>query len=208
MDSLPSMAIILVLVALCWAIVLLQKVTRDHSRFLVGMIGLMATFHGLRQLKYLNVTPPEMLRISDQVADVLVAVLLLIALVILDGEVVSHQSAKIQLRLSQALEPPALTLGEKALVHAMGALSREGGGRKSHQDAVIKRLVNTAPVAILGFSRHRRVIFGNAAAAQLFGCGADELVGKDLAALTAAVDPAKSSPTTVGRTGPRVEAES
>ncbi len=194
MNSLPSISILFVLVALCWAIVLLQKVTRDHSRFLVGMIGLMATFHGLRQLKYLHLAPPEMLKISDQVADVLVAVLLFVALVILDGEVASHQSTKIQLRLSQALEPPAPAFDEKALAHAIGGPGQEASAPESPQGNTVRRLIDGAPVAIVGLNQERRVILTNAAAARLFGVEQNQLIGKDLAALTAAVPPAKQSP--------------
>ena len=182
MNALPSIAVVLVLVALCWAIVLLQKVTRDHSRFLVGMIGLMATFHGLRQLKYMNVAPPEMAEIGGQVADVLVAILLFIALVILDGEVASHQSAKIQLRLSQALEPPAPAFNGTVLAQAVGAPVPEPPVAGLPQDHTLRRLIDGAPVAIVGLDQERRVIMTNAAAAKLFGLDREELIGKNLAA--------------------------
>ncbi len=187
MNALPSIAIVLVLVALCWAIVLLQKVTRDHSRFLVGMIGLMATFHGLRQLKYLNVAPPKMAEIGGQITDVLVALLLFIALVILDGEVASHQSAKIQLRLSQAMLPPSPVFDGKVVAQAIGAPIQEAPSTGLPRNNTLRRLIDGAPVAIVGFDQGRRVILTNGAAAKLFGLEQDQLIGKDLAALSAAV---------------------
>lgn len=103
------------LAAILWCILLLPKLTRGHERFLVGFIGLISTFQGLRILKDAGIwEPPRFSKLTD-LATLIVCGLCLVALFVVHIFGTEHRRTTLRLRLSEANEKPPTVFGQKQL---------------------------------------------------------------------------------------------
>ncbi len=103
------------LAAILWCILLLPKLTRGHERFLVGFIGLISTFQGLRILKDTGVWEPPRFSSFADVATLIVCGLYLVALSVVHVFGAEHRRTTLRLRLSEANEKPPTVFGQAQL---------------------------------------------------------------------------------------------
>jgi hypothetical protein len=92
------------LLAIFWCIALLPRLGRGHERFLVGFIGLIAIYQGLRMLKDAGVWKPPGPSSLENAATFIVCTLYLVALVVVQIFGAEHHRTKVRLRLAEANE--------------------------------------------------------------------------------------------------------
>jgi PAS domain-containing protein len=200
MGTMVSASICFVLVTLCGTIVLLQRIKDGRSRFLIGMVGLVAMFHGIRLLTSQGVKGLEAVALYSSVADFLVAVLTFIALLILHGEAIRHRLTRVQLRLSEANEQTVPIPNPKsvsAILDPNRVHSPDGISGQLPPEMVLDKFIQESPVAMVAFDENGDVCTCNRAAEELYGVGTHELLGKQLPAL-------QNKPRSAGTKGQRL----
>jgi len=135
MNLIVSLTICFVLVTVGWILALLPTVSEHRARFLFGIIGFASVFLGLRVLGETGMLTLPVSDVNVALADLVVAALYLASLLFLRSETTSHQIARVQLRLSQAAEPPVAQLDTDSRRDARTGsgpvqkhLPRRGGG--------------------------------------------------------------------------------
>jgi phosphatidylserine synthase len=99
------------LAAILWCIFLVPKLARGRERFLVGLIGLISIFQGLRILKDAGVWAlPRFSSLTD-LATLIVSGLYLVALFVVHVFGEEHRRTTLRLRLSEANEKPPTVFG-------------------------------------------------------------------------------------------------
>lgn len=190
MSTLESLAVCLILLTLCWTVVLLQTFRESRARFLMGMVGLVAIFHGVRLLTDSGIGEFSAVAPYEGVVDLVVALLTFAALLIVNTEATSHRTTRVCLRLAQAMEPPVPVVNKSAVSRVFENASprarAEGAPKRSPEEAALERLMDSAPVALVAFDASGRVCLSNAAADTLFGVNRGQLVGMSLPGLPAA----------------------
>ena len=186
MGTFESASLCFILVTLCGTLVLLQRIKERRIRSLIGMVGLVSMFHGLRLLTARGLEGLEAVAAYSGVADFFVAVLTLVALLVLHGEATRHRLTQLQLRLSQANEPPIpLPDGRVASVvfDPNQTHGPDGLVTQVPPEIVLERVIQESPVAIVAFDENGRVSACNHTVEELYGAGERELLGKTLPAL-------------------------
>jgi phosphatidylserine synthase len=114
------------LAAILWCVFLMPKLTRGPERFLVGFIGLISTFQGLRILKDAGVW--ELPRFSSfaDLATLIVCGLCLVALFVVQIFGAEHRRTTLRLRLSEANEKPPTVFGRTQLPEIEAVREQQG----------------------------------------------------------------------------------
>ena len=99
------------LAAILWCVFLMPKLARGHERFLVGFIGLISIFQGLRILKDAGVWAPSHFSSFTDLATLIVCGLYLVALFVVHVFGEEHRRTTLRLRLSEANEKPPTVFG-------------------------------------------------------------------------------------------------
>ncbi len=183
MGKFDSATICFILVTLCWTIVLLQRVREGRARFLIAMVGLVSMFHGLRLLTANGLGALETVARYGGVVDLLVAILMLVALVIVHSEASRHRVTMVQLRLAQANERPVRALDGKMsslLLDAKSAETAIGNPVNVPPEKLLDSLIQASPVAIVALDESGLVCTCNEAAEKLYSRDHDSLLGKPL----------------------------
>ncbi len=102
-DPLAGVAICLCLITILWCIRLLHRMKARSDRFLVGLVGVIASYQGLRILKDAGVWNGWKM---ESFAALMVTVAYLAVVVILRFNSSELVRTRIQLRLAEANEPP------------------------------------------------------------------------------------------------------
>ncbi len=183
MSTLCALAVGFILVTICWTVILLQEIKDRRSRFLVGMVGIISVFHGLRLLTDPGLAGFEGAREYGHLVDLLVAILVFVALLILNNETARHRVTQVKLRLSEAMEPPAPVLDKKAISQVFArrqAAKDPVDGGSERPEAVLDRLIQRSPIAIVALDDQGRVCTCNRAAEELYGVNERALLGQPL----------------------------
>ena len=98
------------LAAILWCVFLVPKLARGRERFLVGLIGLISIFQGLRILKDAGVWEPPRFASFTDLATLIVCGLYLAVLFVVQVFGAEHRRATLRLRLSEANEKPPAVL--------------------------------------------------------------------------------------------------
>lgn len=93
------------LATIVWCLILLPALARGPERFLVGFIGLIAVYQGLRLLKDAGVWKPSGAGSWEDVATLVVCSLYLVALLVVQVFGAEHSRTKVRLRLAEAETP-------------------------------------------------------------------------------------------------------
>lgn len=101
-----ALTICVCLAAILWCLLLLPRLARGHDRFLVGFIGLIAVYQGLRLLKDAGVWKMPGSASLESFATFVVCSLYLVALFVLQIFGAEHRTAKVCLRLAEANQLP------------------------------------------------------------------------------------------------------
>ncbi|MDP2995863.1 MAG: hypothetical protein Q8N47_00155 [Bryobacterales bacterium] len=121
-----GLAICACLAAILWCILLLRKLARGHERFLVGFIGLISIFQGLRILKDAGIwDPPRFSKFAD-LATLIVCGLCLAALFVVHIFGTEHRRTTLRLRLSEANEKPPTVFGRTHLPEIEAMRQQQG----------------------------------------------------------------------------------
>ncbi len=104
------------LATILWCVILLPKLTRGHVRFLVGLIGLIAVYQGLRLLWETGVWKPIVSTPWENAASFVVCTMYLLALLVVEVFGAEHRTDAVQLRLADA----ELRLAEAETVESGG----------------------------------------------------------------------------------------
>ena len=189
MNLIVSLTICFVLVTVGWILALLPTVSEHRARFLFGIIGFASVFLGLRVLGETGMLTLPVSDVNVALADLVVAALYLASLLFLRSETTSHQIARVQLRLSQAAEPPVAQLDKGAVSRILAGM-QEGEADQSGstspgavEERMLGRLIQASPVAIIGLDETGKVCLSNRAAQDLFRRSAAQLHGKPLPTL-------------------------
>ena len=94
------------LAAILWCVLLMPKLARGRERFLVGLIGLISIFQGLRILKDAGVWALPRFSTLTDLATLIVSGLYLVALFVVHVFGSEHRRTTLRLRLSEANEKP------------------------------------------------------------------------------------------------------
>jgi PAS domain-containing protein len=181
MNPFTSVAVCFILATLGWTIFLLPEVREGRARFLFSAVGLVAVFHGLRLLTSSGMKELEIVAAYQGAVDLLVATFTFVAVLILRAETVRHRITRVQLRLSQAMEPPTPLRDGKTVSQVLDS-------KKAHQErdsalppqVALHQLMHASPMAIVSFDQSGNVCDCNAAAERLYGVDSGTLLGKPL----------------------------
>lgn len=114
-NACAGLAMLTCMAAILWCIFLMPKLVRGHARFLVGFIGLISIFQGLRILKDAGVWEPPSLSWFTDLATLIVCGLYLVALFVVQVFGTDYRRTKARLRLSEANEKPPTVFGPTKL---------------------------------------------------------------------------------------------
>jgi len=191
MGTFTTLAVCFILATLCWTIYLLQEVREGRARYLMIMVGLVALFHGLRLLTASGVEELQVVAAYSGAVDLMVATLTFAALVVLRAETTRHLATRLQLRLSQAMEPPAPEPGEKAIAEVVSPKRVSPEEKKARSEVALDQLIQSSSIAIVALDKRGEVCSCNSAAEELYGAGKNGLLGKPLPQLKAPLDSAE-----------------
>ncbi len=170
------------LVTICWTARLLQDIHDQRARFLVGMVGIMAIFHGLRLLSDPDLSGLPAPAAYGILVDLLVAILVFAALLILNAETERHRATQMQLRLSRAAEPAIPSGGQRVVSKVLDASqpAEHAGIPRERPEVMLDRLIQASSVAIVALDSKGCVCTCNRAAEQLFHVEQKGLLGQPL----------------------------
>ena len=163
-NPLMALALLICLATILWCILLTRRQRSGLDKMLTGLLGLIATYQGLRILKDSGFAAFSHFRTMEGWVDLISACLYLIAALILKTSSIDRASTKLQLRLVEADEKP-MDLGS-AVIPAGPEWYRP--------------LVDAAPLAIFAIDGHGVVTHWNSAAESLTGWTHQELMGREL----------------------------
>lgn len=158
-----AIALCVCMAAILWTIALLRKQKRGPDRFLTALIGVICITEGMRLLQQAGfIALPGRLTL-DSFAELTIAALYLISILILRVASLEHKSTAVRLRLVEADDQPRVA----AIVTA------------DQTDQMVKDIVlDSNPLATIALDRSGRVIYWNAAAERLLGWRARDVIGR------------------------------
>ena len=163
-------AVLVALTVLGWGLLLLRRIRERNPRFLVGLVGLVATCHGL----HLLVEPIGL----SWLVDVVGMALCLAAMAMFERLVRQHHNAELALRLSEAREGQPQNFQRIEAVNLPVQPSVD----------VPRTLLDAAPMAMFSVTLDGSVNFWNASAERVFGWSSKEVLGNRLPNLIANAD--------------------
>jgi PAS domain-containing protein len=159
-----GLSVFVCVATILWCIFMMRRQQSGPDRILMGVIGFISVYQGLKILKTAGIFSLNLLtgRVDD-LADLSIASMYLIAALILKLSAADRATTKLRLRLVEANETPL-------------ALTRSASGGADLPAC----LVETAPLAMFTVDGNGTVIQWNAAAERVFGWKRDELLGRPL----------------------------
>lgn len=159
-----AFALLICLTSILWCILLARRQRSRLDRILIGLLGLIATYHAIRILKDSGVNAFAHMQTVSAWVDAASAGLYLVAAFILKASSSDHSATKIHLRLAEADEKPAeLT-----------------GGLFAPAPDLSHPLLEASPLAMFAVDAQGVVTHCNSAAEGLIGWSRNELVGHEL----------------------------
>src|SRR5258708_2785513 len=159
-----GLSVFVCVATILWCIFMMRRQQSGPDRILMGVIGFISVYQGLKILKTAGIFTLSLLagRVDD-FADLSISSMYLIAALILKLSAADRATTKLRLRLVEANETPlALTRGA-----SVGA-------------DLPACLVEAAPLAMFTVDGNGTVIQWNASAERVFGWKRDELLGRPL----------------------------
>jgi PAS domain-containing protein len=159
-----GLSVFVCVATILWCIFMMRRQQSGPDRILMGVIGFISVYQGLKILKSAGIFSLTLLtgRVDD-LADLSIASMYLIAALILKLSAADRATTKLRLRLVEANETPL-------------ALTRGASGGADLPAC----LVEAAPLAMFTVDGNGTVIQWNASAERVFGWKRDELLGRPL----------------------------
>jgi PAS domain-containing protein len=164
-SPLVGLSVFVCVATILWCIFMMRRQQSGTDRILMGVIGFISIYQGLKILKTAGIFNLSILggRVDD-LADLSISSMYLIAALILRLSAADRVATKLRLRLVEANESPL-------------ALNRASAGGIADLPAC---LVEASPLAMFTVDGGGTVIQWNASAERVFGWNRDELLGRPL----------------------------
>jgi len=167
-ELVTGMSVALCLLTLGWCALLVPRLKFSLDRFLVGLVGLLCTYHGVKMLREAGVLKGVGGPGVDTVSSVAITALYLLAVGILQFYTAEHRNLKYKLRLTEAREAPPLAPAVSV-------------ARDSHRVQEISHAVlESSPLAMYAVDPAGSVCCWNSAAERMFGWRKAEVIGRRL----------------------------
>ena len=165
LDLLSGLALMITMATIAWGIRLLRRVHERHDRLLVGSVGLVSAYQGLR----LTMEPSGWAWAANACG----VVLCLTAMAVLRGLANQRRTAEMALRLAEAnIRPPTRS---EATPFLDGIVVRAAVMRAAEIPAT---LLDAAPIAMFAVGIDGLVSYWNPAAERALGWRRDEVLGQ------------------------------
>ena len=173
-----GLSLCICLATLLWCILLIPRLKQSHDRFLVGLVGLLSIYHGLRILKDTGLWAGPPGGRFEQIGGFAVTGLYLVAVLILEVYTSENRKNVLRLRLAEAsaATAPVLQVPISASPLSVHDLSQT--------------VIESSPLPMYAVDSAGAVCYWNAAAERVFGWSREEILGGPLPVVTEASESA------------------
>jgi PAS domain S-box-containing protein len=168
-DVLSGLALLVTMATIAWGIRLLRRVRDRHDRILVGCVGLVSAYQGLR----LTMEPSGWAWAANACG----VVVCLTAMAVLRGISSQRRTAEMALRLAEANARPA---GKSEAAPILEGRLVLGSVPAWHDADVPSTLLDAAPIAMFAVGVDGLINYWNPAAEQTLGWRRDEVLGQKM----------------------------
>jgi PAS domain-containing protein len=164
-----GVSLLVCLATLVWCIMLVPRLKHSHDRFLVGLVGLLSIYHGLRVLKDTGLWTGAVDTKLEQIGSFAITGLYLLAVLILEVYTTENRKNVLRLRLAEANQASAPVLQVPTDPFSLHDLSQA--------------VMESSPLPMYAVDAGGAVCYWNSAAERLFGWERSEVLGHQLPVL-------------------------
>jgi PAS domain S-box-containing protein len=164
-----GISLLVCMATVLWCIFLVPRLRHSHDRFLVGLVGLLSIYHGLRLLKDTGTWTGPLDTRLEEIGSFAITGLYLLAVLILEMYTTENRKNVLRLRLAEANQSTGPVMSVPTDPMSLHDLSQA--------------VMESSPLPMYAVDRAGAVCYWNSAAERLFGYGRNEVMGRQLPAL-------------------------